>query len=290
LTQFAKEVVANGLEVPEGPVVLGDGRLAFVQQVLGRVSLYDGERVVTISEGPGAPNAVTLGSDGHLYAAQNGGVIGVLRAERQCTPAIERISLDGTIQTVTTVVANVALQAPNDLVFGPDGRLYFTDPAEPFDPERRRATNRLFALGPEGGEVMVELGPVYTNGVAFTVDDVLCWVESYERRVCLLEGGQRRELCQLPDRHVPDGLAVANDGRLFITTVSSHGITVVSPEGEVLEHLYLDDNALPTNCCFDGSTLWVTDFGVGYDEGRGRGRLWRLETDTVGAPTRQGKL
>lgn len=279
---MSAQVVATGLEVPEGPVALPDGRIAFVQQVLGMVSAFDGTTVSTISVGPGAPNSVTYGRDGFLYAAQNGGVVDEWRAEVPATPSIERISLAGEISTLTTEVAGVALQAPNDLVFGPDGRLYFTDPAEPYGPGAARATNRLFALGDDGGEVLIELPPSYTNGLAFTPDERLIWVESYSRAVCVLEGGRRILLCTLPAGHVPDGLAIAADGRLFIATAASHGITIVGPTGEVLDHLLLDDQAFATNCCFVGSDLWVTDFGVGFRAGNGRGRLWRVETDAVG--------
>ncbi len=276
------EVMARGLEVPEGPVALPDGRIAFVQQVLGMVSAFDGTRVSTISVGPGAPNAVTYGPDGFLYAAQNGGVVDDWRAAVPAVPSIERISLEGEITTVTAEIAGVPLQAPNDLVFGPDGRLYFTDPSEPYDPNTPRATNRLFALGDDGGEVLIELPPSYTNGLAFTPDERLVWVESYSRAVCVLDEGRRVLLCTLPENHVPDGLAIAADGRLFIATSASHGITIVGPTGEILDHLYLDDQALPTNCCFVGSDLWVTDFGVGFRAGNGRGRLWQVETDGVG--------
>lgn len=274
--------MASGLEVPEGPVPLPDGRIAFVQQVLGMVSAFDGTGVSTISVGPGAPNAVTYGSDGFLYAAQNGGVVDEWRAEIPATPSIERISLTGEITTVATEIAGVPLQAPNDLVFGPDGRLYFTDPSEPYDPTAPRATNRLFALGDDGGEVLIELPPSYTNGLAFTPDERLVWVESYSRAVCVLEEGRRVLLCTLPDGHVPDGLTIAADGRLFIASAASHGITIVGPTGEILDHLFLDDRAFATNCCFVGSDLWVTDFGVGFRAGNGRGRLWRVETDAVG--------
>ena len=97
-------------------------------------------------------------------------------------------------------------------------------------------------------------------------------------------------LCQLPDGHRPDGFAVASDGRLFVATVISHGITVVSPDGEVLDHLMLDERALPSNCCFDGAALWVTDFGVGWQDGAPTGRLWRVETDAVGQPLSRGSL
>lgn len=225
---------------------------------------------------------MTLGPDGFLYAAQNGGVVDDWRAEQPAVPAIERISLQGEISTVTTEIGGVPLRAPNDLVFGPDRRLYLTDPSEPYDPDARSAINRLFAWGDDGGEVLIELPPSYVNGLAFTADDRLVWVESYSRDVCVLEKGVRVRLCTLPENHVPDGLAIAADGRLFITTSSSHGLTVLSPTGEMLDHLYLDDQALTTNCCFVGSDLWVTDFGVGWQAGNARGRLWRVETDAVG--------
>lgn len=284
------EVLVRGLEVPEGPAVLPDGRVAFVQQVLGRVSAFDGSSVDTISEAPGAPNSVTVGSDGRLYAAQNGGVVDDWRSPYPTTPAIERISLEGRVETIATDVAGIALGAPNDLVFGPDGRLYFTDPAEAYDPDNPRKTNRLFALDGSGGEVLIELPPSYTNGIAFTPEDDLVWVESYTRHVCMLGGGKRRVLCQLPEGHIPDGLDVATDGRLFISTVTSHGITVVSPNGEILDHILLDENALPTNCCFQGSDLLVTDFGVGFTPGNARGRLWRVPTDAVGKSQTPGSI
>jgi len=287
---LSKEVVATGLEVPEGPVVLPDGRIAFVQQRLGRVSAWADGKVETISESAGSPNAVTFGADGCLYAAQNGGVVGDWRSPNPCAPAIERIHLDGRVETVATEVAGVALKAPNDVVFGPDGRLYFTDPSEGYNPELRSQTNRLFALGPDGGEVLIELDPSYTNGLAFGVDGSLIWVESYWRTVCRLDDGKRTVLATLPELHIPDGLDVAADGRLFITTVPSHGVTVVSPQGELVDHLYLDDDALPTNCCFDGSTLWITDFGVDNETQPGRGRLWRVETDATGNPQTPGRI
>jgi gluconolactonase len=286
-----REVVATGLEVPEGPVLLPDGRVAFVEQIRGRVSVYDGTGVSTLSESAGSPNSVTFGhGDGYLYAAQNGGVVGDWRSTNPTAPGIERISLDGEVTRVASEVSGITLKAPNDLVFGPDGRLYFTDPSEGYDPDNKRETNRLFALDASGGEVLIELPPSYTNGLAFTADDQLVWVESYNRAVCVLDGGARRELCILPEDHVPDGLDVAVDGRLFITTVMSHGITVVSPDGEVLDLIELDGDALPTNCCFDGSALWVTDFGVGWTDGSGSGRLWRVEPDAVGRPPFPGKV
>jgi gluconolactonase len=284
MTAARATIEATGLEIPEGPVVLPDGRIAFVQQVLGRVSVFDGAKVDTIADTGGAPNAVTIGVDNNLYAAQNGGVVGAWRAEPMITPGIQRISLDGSVEYVATAVGGVTTMAPNDLVFGADGRLYFTDPAHGYDPENKAERGRLFVVDVASGEgqLILMLEPCYCNGIAFMADGRLVWVETYGREVCVLEDGQRRVICQLPENHLPDGLDVAADGRLFITTVASHGVTVVSPDGEILDLLYLDDDALPTNCCFQGNDLWVTDFGVGNEDNPGRGRLWRVETDAKG--------
>jgi len=125
-----KDVIATGLEVPEGPVVLPDGRIAFVEQVRGQVSVHDG------TEG---------------------------RA----------------VEYVTTDVAGQPLLAPNDLCFGADGRLWFTDPGHPYDPLRRGANGRLIAIGRGRDEIVADVGPVYCNGLAFGVDGRLVWVESY---------------------------------------------------------------------------------------------------------------
>jgi gluconolactonase len=278
----SKEIVATGLAVPEGPVLLPDGSVAFVEQVKGRVSLYDGSTVRSIAEFPGSPNAVTYGSDGCLYAAQNGGVVGGWRSDTPAMPGIQRISISGAVEYVTNSVDGLATKAPNDLVFGPDGRLYFTDPSEGYSPAARVEHGKLFAIGQGRDELVIDVGMSYPNGLAFFPDGRLVWVETYEREVCVLEDGIRRVLCKLPEHHLPDGLDVATDGRLFITTVTSHGITVVSPEGEFLELMYFDESALPTNCCFDGRALWVTDFSVGWDKMHTTGRLWRIETDAIG--------
>jgi gluconolactonase len=284
-----KEVVATGLELPEGPVVLPDGRIVFVEQRLGQVSVFDGTDLSCLARVGGAANAVTLGDDG-LYAAQNGGVVGAWRSADPQTPGIQRVHLDGQVEYVTTAVDGQPLLAPNDLVFGPDGRLWFTDPGHPYDPVRRGSNGRLLAIGQGNDEILADVGPVYCNGLAFGVDDRLIWVESYGRHVCRLGPAGREELCQLPDGHIPDGLAVADDGRLFIATVDSTGITVVSPDGVVLDFIELDPTACPTNCCFDGHALWVTDFGHEFKNVDGCGRLWRVETDATGAIVRTGAV
>jgi gluconolactonase len=283
-------VVATGVAIPEGPVVLRDGRIAFVEQVRGRLSaLRPAGAVETIAEGPGSPNGATLGSDDCIYVTQNGGVVDHWRAPQRTDPGIQRITLGGAIQTIATHAGDVKLEAPNDLCFGPDGRLYFTDPAHGYNPDAREP-GRLCVLGPAGCEVLLDLYPAYPNGIGFSADGRLLWVESYERTVCMLENGERVEICRLPDGHIPDGFAVATDGRIFIATATSHGVTVLSPDGEVLDHLMLAHDSFASNCCFDGSALYVTDFGPGGVDDPSQGKVWRVDTDAQGFPLHAGAV
>ena len=73
----------------------------------------------------GGPNGATLAADGSLYVTQNGG----MGHGPRTTPGIQRVTPDGAVTEVVTEVAGMRLEGPNDLAFGDDGRLWFTDPA-----------------------------------------------------------------------------------------------------------------------------------------------------------------
>lgn len=278
----ARELV-TGLAWPEGPAVLPDGSVAFVETYASHIACWsptDGYRV--LADTGGGPNAVQLGPDGYLYCCQNGGVVGPWRAEQLRTPSIQRVSLDGTIEVVATDVDGIALRAPNDLAFGADGRLYFTDPGGTYDPETRPDPGRIFALDNDGtGELVAELPHVYPNGIVVEADGSLVWVESYPRSVRRRTAdGTITQVAVLAEGHVPDGLAIAGNGDLYITTVTSGGIDIVDSAGGVREFLPVGN--VPTNCCFDGTTLYVTDGGRPGDSatsGYG-GVLWALDVPT----------
>ena len=263
------EIIARGLAFPEGPVWL-DGSLYVVEVHAGRVSRWTAEAgIELIAETGGGPNGATLGRDGALYVTQNGGAWSAHRA----TPAIQRVTLDGEVDTITTEVAALSLGAPNDLAFGPDGRLYFTDPRGAPDPAENSDPGRLFVWDVEAGtgELLRELEPVFPNGIAFTADGTLLWTESFSRRVMKLRDGRPKVVIELPERHFPDGICVGDDGRLYVASTYAHCVTVVE-DGEIVDRLLCGDGMI-TNCCFGGTDLYVT-------ESR-HGTLWRFP---VGRP------
>ena len=223
-------------------------------------------------------------SDGAIYLTQGGNVPG--SGDVSAVSGIQRVNPDGTVELLCSQVAGYQLYGPNDLAFGPDGRLYFTESGSEQDFRFDvRSPGRLFAVDGSGasvtGEMLLELPGVYPNGIAFDRDQRLYWTESMAHRVRRLEDGKPVTFCQLSDDHVPDGMAFAADGRLFVATTVAQGVTVISPDGQVLAEITLGEHA--TNCAFDGPALYVTATGTADIEASERtGTFWRVDTDADG--------
>jgi gluconolactonase len=265
------EIVADGLSFPEGPVWI-DGSLYCTEILGGTIARWDARGLARIATTGGGPNGATLGRDGALLVTQNGG----MTRENRVPGQIQRVTLDGAVTTVTRSIAGIDLEGPNDLAFGPDGRLYFTDPRGQSDPARNRRPGRIFAYDIERGEgeLLLELEPVFPNGIAFMADGTLVWTESFTRRVMARSGGRHECIAELPERCFPDGFCIDAAGRLYVASTYGHCVSVLE-QGKLVERLECGDG-MPTNCCFGGTDLYVT-------ESR-RGTLWRFALGVEGLP------
>ena len=267
-------MIASGLAFPEGPV-WADGELWLTEIEGGAVGRWTSDAgYARVADTGGGPNGAALGPDGALYVTQNGGMAG---GGQRATAGIQQVTRDGDVALLVTSVAGTTLEGPNDLAFGPDGRLYFTDPRGAADPRHNSNSGRLFAVDVStgDGELIAEVGPVFPNGIAFLPDGALVWTESFTRRVMSLgAGGQPQPIVELPELHFPDGLAVAADGALYVASTYAHCVSVVR-DGEVVDRLMCDDGMV-TNCCFGGTDLYVT-------ESR-HGTLWRFPLGVQGLP------
>jgi len=254
-------VVATGVGFSEGPVWTQDGRLLITSISHGAVYeiAADGPRV--IAQTGGGPNGMTEGRDGALYVTQNGGIFGTSgQSATRVEPGIQVI--DG---SSARYLAS-GLGAPNDCCFGPDGRLYFTDPRGWARPEDL-PPGRVYAMTLDGAPELLAEGPAFTNGIAFGADASLLYVsETFGRRVLvypLRDGrlGEPREFCR-SDPGMPDGMCFDEDGRLYVASTVAEQVQVFDRDGACVERLSCGDNSMATNCCFggpDGRTLFVTD-------------------------------
>jgi gluconolactonase len=286
------ETLARGLGHPEGPDILPDGRIVMVETYTSKIIAWSRARGIhDYADCGGGPNACMLGADGAVYITQNGGTVGAWRAAVMHEPSIQKAWPDGRVETVVTEVDGIRLQAPNDLTFGPDGRLYFTDPADYLPDDRK--PGRVFALNADGtGECLEELSAAYPNGIVAESDGSIVWVESYDRGVYRRRPGVASEqIAQLPEGHVPDGLKVAADGRLWVTTFMGGGVDILRPDGTIED--FLETGGTVLNCVFHDGDLIITDMGDITELTAAApmdGRLWRVEVGVAGMPLYRGAI
>lgn len=261
----------DGLGFPEGPVALPDGSIAFVEIRAQRVSRYaDGART-TIAEPGGGPNGASLGADGALYVANNGGLSvgpeGYWHAPEPIDGRIQRVALDGAVSDVASEWDGEPPRRPNDLCFGPDGLLYFTDPHNWEDianlkPGRLCRTDVATAKT----EVLAEV-PWFPNGIAFGPDGRLYVAQSIMMTVLAFPWspagvGDPVEHCKLP-AGFPDGFCFTADGDLIVCGSMGHVIQVFDAAGTLRQTIETGDGTEPTNSCIADGVLYVTMSGTG---------------------------
>lgn len=270
------ERLADDLAWPEGPTPLPDGTVAFVESDRGRVTAWSPERGLrTVAITGGRPNGSVLGRDGCLYVAQSGARPPSADTP-DAVPGIQRVAPDGTVQTVAE---GRPLCAPNDIVVGADGQLFFTDPGR-WDPAERPDRGAIYALDETGAvRRLLDVGHSYPNGLGFDPAGRLVWVESYTRRVMALRPDGRVEPVHTFEdpRCVPDGLCLLPSGHLVVALTSAGTLAVLPPAGAPFT---IGVGSVPTNCALAGDWLYVTDGGAARATGdtQGGGSLWRLRS------------
>ena len=288
------EVVLENLGWPEGPTVMPDGNVAFVESYRSQLTVVgDDRKAHKLAYTAGAPNSCVLGADGELYVCQNGGTVGPWRAAEMSTPSIQKVRPGGKAELICTEVEGIKLNGPNDLVFGPDGTLVFTDPGtyNPASPD----PSYIHAIAPDGrASVKVRFDkPTFPNGIVVEADGSIVWDESYTGHVQrLTPDGRIEDLGRLPGKNQPilDGMTIANDGSLLVTDLVGEGFHVLARDGTPKG--FVKTGGCPTNLVFEGETLWMTDASVlaNSAEPNYAGRLWRMHYPGGGAPTYRGTI
>jgi gluconolactonase len=282
------ELVAEGLQFPEGPIAMADGTVILTEiqgQVLTRVR-PDG-RKETVARVPGGPNGAAIGPDGAIYVTNNGGSfqffdMGGLNVPGPTPPShqggsIQRVDpATGAVTTLYTECDGKPLVGPNDLVFDKQGGFWFTDHGCS-TPDGRRYGALYYAL-PDGSRITRWRDHfVSPNGVGLSPDETTVYMadtllgrlwsfEVTEPGVladpALLQPGN--VVCNLPGYQMLDSLAVEAGGKVCVATIINGGITAFSPDGAT-EHYAVPD-VIVTNICFGGADMqdaWITASGTG---------------------------
>jgi gluconolactonase len=261
-------VLAEELRFPEGPVWLGRERVAFTEIRGQCVSLWERGIVRTVAVTGGGANGATLGADGALYVANNGGLSlghdGTWLAPQPIAGRIQRVTLAGAVQDVAVDLPGAPPNRPNDLCFGPDGLLYYTDPHN-WEDLAHLGTGRVARTTLDGHVELLAEVPAFPNGIAFGPDERLYVAQSVERRILVMDpepGAPADVWCTLP-RGYPDGFCFDADGRLYVAGSLGDVLVVFEPDGRPREVVELGGGSEPTNCCLGDGTLYVTLAGTG---------------------------
>ncbi len=254
------DVIADGLGFTEGPVWLPDDRVALTSISHGCVYIVDPvDSVLERIDTGGGPNGLACSADGTLYVAQNGGAWGASGAAEPGVQVITGTRVDYLVE---------GLGAPNDLTFGPDGRLWITDTRAEFDISTPGAglPGHVYATDVVSGatEQVVANGPVFINGLGFTADGSrLLVTATLSSQLLSYTVGEwvSPELVHTFVDGWPDGMAVSARGDFWVALTVADRIGVVDTWGRGVAEIALPAGSLPTNVCIGGrrsNELFVT--------------------------------
>ncbi len=212
----------------------------------------------------GIPAALAFGPDEAIYVADEG------------RRAIVRATPSGEIEDFVTHFQGERLNGPNDLSFGENGDLYFTDP---WGSSPRNPIAAVYRFDWSRQELsIVDVGMEFTNGIVINGSSLYV-AETFPRAVWVYEfvrgirAGDRRLFCRLPDvkdppllpssvreqigtDHVvgPDGMAFDAENNLWIAHYGGSGVFIYDQEGQLTDILPMPGRK-PTNLCFGGANL-----------------------------------
>jgi len=265
------QTVATGFGFTEGPMWDPAGFLYVSDETINKIfRVYpDGRKEEVIALGD--PDGNTFDHRHRLIDCAS-----VLRAIIAVTP-------DGKYSILADRYEGKKLNSPNDVIVGPDGALYFTDPTLDLVAGEKQEIpfQGVYRLDDAGSLRLLTKDLAQPNGLAFSPDGKQFYVDDDEQRnihvydvspdgsltngrIFGAEPGGKHE-------GVPDGMKVDKNGNLFVT--GPKGIWVWDAKGNHLGTIVMPEQ--PANLTWgdkDYRTLYIT----------ATTSVYRLETKTTG--------
>lgn len=286
------EIVTDGLRFPEGPVAMPDGSVILTEIASGAITrvVPDGTKTRVATPG-GGPNGLAIGPDGKLYCCNNGGFEylengGMLAphgiAKDYSGGRIERIDIEtGAVEVLyKSGDFGCVLRGPNDIVFDDHGGFWFTDHGKVDYDKRCHDIVGIFYAKADGSHLEEVIFPSNNpNGVGLSPDGkTLYAAETYTCRLMKFNitapgkvspdagpGGPGIPVYRPAGYKFFDSLAVEASGNVCVATIGECGISVISPDGELVEFVATPD-IFTTNICFGGDDMmdaWICLSGTG---------------------------
>lgn len=277
-------VIAENLGFPEGPIAMADGSVIFVEMERGTLSRINAEgKKSVIAILGGGPNGAAMGPDGAIYVCNNGGLQwskrnGILipgeAAKDYKGGYIQRIDLKtGEVKTIYSVCEGRNLSAPNDIVFDAEGGMWISDQGKYFSTYKEHGS--IYYAKTDGSFISRQAEKLETpNGIRLSKDGkTLYYAETNTGRVFSylvsssgkIDISSKKLLIGLPNQQLFDSFALDEEGNICAATLLNGGISIISKEGKLLNHIPTHD-ILTTSICFGGidrKTAYLTLGGTG---------------------------
>ena len=265
------EVLAEGLQFPEGPIIMDDGSVIVVEIRRGTLSRVWNGKIEVIAELGGGPNGAAIGPDGAVYVCNNGGFTWENRdgfmvingaAKDYVTGLIQRVDLKtGKFERIYDNVKGNRLSGPNDIVFDKQGNFYFTDLGKNY--ARTKDFGGLYYAKPDGSMISeLSYGSIGFNGVGLSPDEKTVYAaETHTARLFAFEITEPGKVKSPAGRCINaqgklcffDSMAVQADGGVCVATIRPGGVTTVMPDGSSSFVEFPDP--VTTNICFGGADM-----------------------------------
>jgi gluconolactonase len=252
------DTVATGFGFTEGPVWDASGFLYVSDETLNKIfRVYpDGKKEDVISLGD--PDGNTFDRKHRLIDCAS-----VFRAIIEVTP-------EGGYKILADHYNGKKFNSPNDVIVGPDGALYFTDPTLDLVASEKQEIpfQGVYRLDDKGNVELLTKDLSQPNGLAFSPDGKHFYVDdTKEKNIRVYDVARDGSLANgriFGDEHpsgkhegVPDGMRVDSSGNLFV--VGPKGIWVWDDKGNHLGTIVLPEQ--PANLAWgdaDYRTLYIT--------------------------------
>jgi gluconolactonase len=268
------QILATGLQFPEGPIAMPDGSILLVEIERGTLSRVSNGQIDVVAQLGGGPNGAAIGPDGACYICNNGGFEWIKVGDKTYPgeqPSnysggrIERVDLvSGAVQTLYSECDGQPLRGPNDIVFDCTGGFWFTDHGKTRPRDRDRTG--VFYAQPDGSSITEVIFQMEApNGIGLSADERTVFVaETPTGRVWaydlagpgqLAKANNAKRLLTGRDGHFMfDSLAIDANGDVCVATLLDGGITTLSDNGVAPKFVAMPDR-ITTNICFGGKGL-----------------------------------